>query len=89
MESAYCRKDLHSLLGAHPRETGAYRDTSLYALNLRKNIFVEKLGNRYLITCVKIKLLGILYIIKDANGNHMSGLVVMLIITCRGWLSCL
>lgn len=55
-------------------------DTSLYALNLRKKIFVEKLGNRYLIACVKIKLLSILYIIKDDNGNHMLGLVVMLAI---------
>ena len=41
---------------------------------------MEKLGNRYLIACVKIKLLSILYIIKDDNGNHMLGLVVMLAI---------
>ena len=41
MGSAYCRKDLHSLLGAHRRETGPYRYITICTKFEEKNFCGE------------------------------------------------
>ena len=53
-------------------------DTLYYAVSLTKELFVEKMGFKYVVVCGDQKTVIVLYKIKDEYGEHMSWPVVML-----------
>ena len=53
-------------------------DTIQYALTLIKELFIDKLGYKYVVVCGDGKTVNILYTIEDEYGTEMAWLLVML-----------